>query len=311
MSEATNVPEFPVDGPSVTTPRMSRTRPFYWSVRRELWENRSLYIAPFVVTALVLFGSLVNILRLRLRLQHLSSMSDARLEALLLRPFQMAPAPIMLTTFVVALFYCLDALYGERRDRSILFWKSLPVSDRTTVLAKVAVPLAVLPLIALALSVATQLIMLMVGTLVLAGTEVGPMRLWSAFSFFEGPLVMLYGLTVHVLWFAPIYGWLLLISAWAKRAAILWAVLPFLALATIEWIVFQSHYFMLLLRYRVTGAMREAFSVEHGRGGGSVDRLWQLAPGNFLSTPGLWAGLAFAGVCIAAAVRLRRNREPI
>ena len=61
----------------------------------------------------------------------------------------MAPAPIMFATFLVGIFYCLDALHGERRDRSILFWKSLPVSDLTTVLSKASIPFAVLPLIGL------------------------------------------------------------------------------------------------------------------------------------------------------------------
>ena len=59
------------------------------------------------------------------------------------------------------MFYCLDALYGERRDRSILFWKSLPVSDLTTVLSKASIPIVVLPLLTFAVTVATQLIMLL------------------------------------------------------------------------------------------------------------------------------------------------------
>ena len=66
----------------------------------------------------------------------------------------------MLTAFLVGVFYCLDALHGERRDRSILFWKSLPVSDLTTVLAKASVPCRVLPPRAFALALATQLMLL-------------------------------------------------------------------------------------------------------------------------------------------------------
>ena len=66
--------------------------------------------------------------------------------------------------FVVGVFYCLDALHGERRDRSILFWKSLPVSDLTTVLSKASIPLVILPLITFAIVIATQLIMLLLSS---------------------------------------------------------------------------------------------------------------------------------------------------
>ena len=110
------------------------TRPFTWSVRRELWENRSLYVAPLVVTAFVLLGSFISLLGLPARMQALPALDEAARHAMAVKPFSMAPAPIMLATLLVGIFYALDALYGERRDRSILFWKSLPVSDLTTVL---------------------------------------------------------------------------------------------------------------------------------------------------------------------------------
>jgi ABC-2 type transport system permease protein len=143
---------------------MSEARLMYWSVRRELWENRFLYLAPLVVTAFVLLASLVSMIGLPRRMQTLPTLDPAKQHALVVRPFSIAPAPIMLATLIVGLFYCLDALYGERRDRSILFWKSLPVSDLTTVLSKASVPLVVLLLFAFTLSVVTQRIMLMLAT---------------------------------------------------------------------------------------------------------------------------------------------------
>jgi ABC-2 type transport system permease protein len=261
-------------------------------VRRELWENRFVYIAPIVVTAFVLFGSLIT-------------MIVARKPSSVLAAFRTAPAPIMLTTFLVGMIYCLDALYGERRDRSILFWKSLPVSDRTTVLSKVMIPLVALPVIGYALSVATQVILI-----VLSSPFLLAKGLWGGFDFFEGLIVMAYGLGVHALWFAPIYGWLTLISAWTKRAPFLWALLPVLVVSAVEKIVFSTTYFMQFLQYRVTGAMKEAFTFISGRQG-HVDTISQLEPGRFLSAGGLWAGLIAAAAFYAAAVRLRRNREPI
>ncbi len=139
-----------------------------------------------------------------------------------------------------------------------------------------------------------------------------PARLWAEVRFFQDPLVTLYGLTVHVLWFAPIYGWLLLVSAWARRAPFLWAVLPVLAVSAAERAAFHTSYFVSLLKYRVMGAMEEAFVFKPQRGFDmTLDQLSQLDPARFLSTPDLWLGLALTAACLAAAVRLRRSREPI
>ncbi len=308
---ATAQPDSPFDSQVVATAARP-TRPMYWSVRRELWENRSVYIAPLLVAAVVLFASSLSTIFLPRRMGAVSALDPAKQYASVVTHYRMAPAPIMLVTFLVGIFYCLDALYGERRDRSILFWKSLPVSDRTTVLSKASIPFVVLPLIAFALSVVTQVMLLMLSTMVLLGRGVSPATWWAEVRFFQGLLIMCYGLTVHVLWFAPIYGWLLLVSAWARRTPVLWAALPLFVIALVEKLAFNSSHFGSMLKYRVIGAMAEAFAVnpQHG-GGGNIDRLSQLDPAKFLSAPGLWIGLAFAAVFLAAAVRLRRNREPI
>jgi ABC-2 type transport system permease protein len=292
-------------------PQLSETRPMYWSVRRELWENRSIYLAPLIVAAIVFFACALGTIGLPRRVRA-AALDPAKQHSLVL-PYSMAPAPIMLATFLVGMFFSLDALYGERRDRSILFWKSLPVSDRTTVISKAIIPLAVLPLIAYVLSVITQLLLLQLGTMVLLGRDMSPAPLWGEIHFFQGLVIMLYGLIVHTLWFAPIYGWLLLVSAWARRTPLLWAVFPLLAPMAVEKIMFGTTYFGHMLRYRIVGAMHEAFVVQakHGSAGGDISRLSQLDPARFLGALGLWVGLAFAAVFIAAAVRLRRNREPI
>jgi len=108
----------------------------YWSVRRELWENRSIYIAPLAVAAVFLFGFLISTIHLPGKMRAASALDPLRQHELIAQPYLIASGLMMLTTLVVGVFYCLDALYGERRDRSILFWKSLPVSDLTTVLSK-------------------------------------------------------------------------------------------------------------------------------------------------------------------------------
>ena len=264
-------------------------RQLYWSVKRELWENRFLYLAPMFVAAIVLFASLINVL-------YRASRNES-----VLGPFDMAPAPIMLATFIVGAFYSLDALYGERRDRSILFWKSLPVSDVTVVMSKASIPFVVLPATAYVISVAVILVMLIVSAPVVLGNGMSLAAMWRDLAWHEDLIVMFYGLAVHTLWFAPIYGWLILISAWAKRAPFLWAVLPPVAIAAFERIVFNTTGFASILGYRVIGAMQRAF-MNDGE---------TMTPLKFLSTPGLWIGLIAAAACLAAAVRLRRHREPI
>jgi ABC-2 type transport system permease protein len=291
--------------PASSPPQPRRARPFAWSVRRELWENRSVTWAPPAVAALVLVGSAIAVAALPRRLAALATSDPAALGALIVRPFEIAPAPIMLASFLVGAFYALDALYGERRDRSVLFWKSLPVSDRTTVLAKAAVPLVVLPLLALALSVATFFALLLFGSVAFAAQGASPGLLWSAVPFVREPLTMLYGLAVHALWFAPLYGWLLLVSAWARRMPLLWAALPPLAVGLVEHLATGTSRLGALLRYRAIGAMDVAFDLD------AAGSPTELTPLDFLATPGLWLGLLAAAAFLAAAVRLRRRREPV
>ena len=282
------------------------TRPMYWSVRRELWENRSIYIAPLLVAAVVLFGFTISMTTLPHRLRGLDA---ARQRAAVLLPYSAIAGLVAMTAILVAVFYCLDARYGERRDRSILFWKSLPVSDRTTVLAKAAIPLVILPLLVFAIVVTTQAVMLLLNTAVLLGSGSNVAALWERVPVFQIWLAFFYALIAMALWHAPLYGWLLMASCWAKRAPFLWAVLPLLAICIFEAIAFRTSHFARLLGYRLAGWFTEAFLPPVR--GTAPDALTQLTPGRFLSAPGLWIGLVFAVIFFAAAVWLRRNREPL
>lgn len=285
------------------------TRPFYWSLRREVWENHSLYIGPLIVAIVVLFGSMVNAIHLPQRRQAALLLPELARRAAIEVQYDVAAGVLMMTAFFVGVFYCLDALYGERRERSILFWKSLPVSDLTSVLAKATIPLAILPLIILPIIVGTQLLIMLISTAALlksglAGTT------WTNFNLFKETFVLIYGLIVLELWHAPVYGWMLLVSSWARRAPFLWAVLPPLAVIIFEKVTFDTSHVRDLLRYRILGAGNEAFIFQkHGELANGP--LVQLTPGRFLASPGLWLGLVFAALCIAVAIRLRRYRGPI
>jgi len=288
------------------TPLSEKTS-FYWSVRRELWENRSLYIAPLLVGFVAMFALAVSTVGIVERRRDVLLLDPAQQRARIAVPYDAAAAVLIITAFIVGIFYCLDALYGERRDRSILFWKSLPVSDRTTVLSKATIPMIVLPAIIFPIIIVTQFWMLLISSAVLASSGLAGTT-WTRFNLIEHSLILLYLLPTLALWHAPIYAWLLLVSAWAKRATFLWAVMPFVVVSVFERIAFGTSYFGLMLRYRVAGYTAVAFALKANT---PIDSLSQLTPGRFLTTAGLWGGLILTAIFLAAAVRLRRNREPI
>ena len=313
MTTPSNAMPEALDSQRTAPTALPATRPLYWSIRRELWENRSIYIAPLAAAGVGMLGFLVGLMGVS-HIKHASAAPDAAHQRIALAmPYSHAAWVLLLTGFIVGVFYSLDALHGERRDRSILFWKSLPVSDLTTVLAKASIPLVVLPLLVFGVTVILQLFMLVVNMAVLSVSG-GAATMWSQLPLFQMELVLLYGVIVLALWHAPLYAWLLLVSGWARRATFLWAVLPPLAIAAFERIAFGTSHFGSLLGDRLFGFAAEAFAFRTPDGA-PVDPhfipLAQVAPGRFLSSPGLWIGLLVAAALLAAAVRLRRYREPI
>ena len=291
-------------------PLQSPTRPLYWSVRRELWENRSIYIAPLIVAAFEVFGFAISTIGLAERRRAVLLLDPAHQRAAIEQPYDLAAMMMIFIAFIVGVFYCLDALHGERRDRSILFWKSLPVSDLTTVFSKAIIPLVVLPLVVFAIIVCVHVIMVLETGVVLIFHGMSPATTWAHVPVFQNWLVLLYGLVAIALWHAPIYGWLLLVSGWARRATFLWAVLPLIAIQIFERITFGTSYFGSFLKHRIFGFAPDAFDFQ-GRTKPVIDSLVQLTPGRYLSSAGLWIGLLVAAVFLAAAVRLRRYRGPL
>lgn len=279
---------------------------FVWCVQRELWENRSIYIAPLAAGGLALVGFLISLVYLPGRMR--AGLAGKAWE-LIQQPYTYVALLIMGAALIVAIFYCLDALYGERRDRSILFWKSLPVSDFTVVLAKASIPILFLPLISFAVTVVTQGAMLLLSTLVLLGNGLPVAPLWAHVPFLRMSLMLFYHLVgMHGFWYAPFYGWLLLVSGWARRVPFLWATLPPLAIGIVEKIAFStSHFGESLLDHFGGGPQGLEFSPESV----SLEVTQHFHAASLLSSPGLWIGLAITAAFLAGAVRLRRYRGPI
>ncbi|MFZ0803208.1 MAG: ABC transporter permease [Terriglobales bacterium] len=322
-TQSNAVSDSPRDSQAIPPASLSQTRPLYWSIRREIWENHSIYVAPLAIAAVYLLGFAVSVIWLPHNMREVWMPHTMREMATLkapdtliglAMPYSHAAMLIGLTAFLVGIFYSLDALHGERRDRSVLFWKSLPVSDLTTVLSKAAIPLLVLPLIAIAVTIFLQQIMRLLSMTVLVVSGGSAATLWTRLPLSEMELVTLYGALVLVLWHAPIYCWFLLVSGWARRAVFLWAVLPLLAIAAMENIAFHTSFLGSMLLGRLLGFSEAAFDLKD-KNGVPIDAhfipLTQLAPGRFFSNPSLWLGLVFAAACLVAAVRQRRYREPL
>ena len=284
------------------------TRPFYWSVRRELFEYRSVYLAPLAIGAVILLGFVFVLARLPQTMRNAMAMEPMAHRHALAQPFEVAAALIMAAAFIISIFYSLDSLYGERRDRSILFWKSLPVSDLTTVLAKATIPLLVLPAISFTVTLIVETIMLLLSSAVVAGSGFSVADYWSRLQLYPTMWGLAYHLvTVHMLWYAPLYAWLFLVSAWSRRTPFLWAVLPPFAVVIFEKIAFHTSYFLAFLNSRFSGGQEATGNANPNM----LDPDMHMTPGPFLITPGLWLGLVFAAVFLLTAARMRRQRSPL
>jgi ABC-2 type transport system permease protein len=310
MNTQSNTMPEPFGAQRIAPGSIPRTQVLLWSIRRELWENRAIYVAPLAVAGVFLLAFVVTLVHLPAKMRALSGLDPMHFRHAVAVHYDVGAGLMMATSILVSVFYCLDALHSERRDRSILFWKSMPVSDLTTVLAKATIPLVILPAIAFVVVCATQLVMLLLNSIALASHQSELTQLWSTVPLFRLWGIVLYALVTLTLWHAPLYGYLLALSAWAKKGPFLWAVLPPIALSVFEKLAFDTSYVSGLIHDRLVGSFGAAFS------GGSFHHkgdfhLPQADPAKFLASPGLWVGLVIAVALFALAVWMRRRREPV
>jgi ABC-2 type transport system permease protein len=304
MSTQSNaIPQAALASGAGSCKEISIARRFYWSVKREVWESRSIYIAPLAVAGVILSGFFVSAIHLPAKVREATAMTPMAQGDIFAQTYDIAAMALMATTLVVAAFYCLDALHGERRDRSILFWKSLPVSDLMTVLSKATIPLLLLPLLTFLITVALQICMLLLSAaILLAGGQ--SLAMLSHLRLGLRWIELLYHLVVgHGLYYAPFYGWFLLVSAWARRGTFLWAVLPPLAIGVLEKILFNTSHFGDLIGDR--------FGIGGSSSTKATSMFAMIADSPGLSSPGLWIGLILTALFLFAAVQLRRRQGPV
>jgi len=281
---------------------ISAAQRFYWTLRRELWEWRSIYIGPAAIAAFYLIVYALSTVHLPEQMRAAMALDPEKMHAAIMHPYDLAAGLIMASAMLTSIYYAVETLYGERRDRSILLWKSMPVSDTMTVLTKASVAIVFMPLVGLALTFVTHLLMLLLSSAVLSASGVGAGMLWQHLGFFHMSTGLFFHLMLgHTLWYAPFFAWFLLVSAWAPRAPLLWATLPPLAAGFLEKFLFNTTYFAEMVGNQ--------FST--GPDTGSHVDMMGFSFEHFFGSPAVWVGLVVAALFLYAAIRVRQHRGPI
>lgn len=294
-------------------------------VRREFWEHRAFVIAPAIVAAIMIVGSIMGSNDF-LEVSHdIPADHDwmTHRSAIVAGLLSLFAVPFAIVMGIVVVFYLLDSLYADRKDRSVLFWKSLPLSDTTTVLSKLVTATIVLPILTFAAVLATNLLVAFVSSVRLSGVDQLDIwnNVWQPTIWLRVHGLMLYGLIASAFWYLPLVAWLLLASAWARRAVLLWAALPPILAMIVEEVVFDTNYVAELLADRLAGwgwiafdpdaAQRHTIEIDGDRIPWP-DRVWDLIdPAAYFTSPGLWGGLVVAGLLLWATIIVRRRRSEV
>jgi ABC-2 type transport system permease protein len=283
-----------------------------WLVRREFWENRAIWMIPAVFGGLLLLAALFG----QVSIPKITSPSETHQAAAVF--VVVVGAMFYVVMAVYATWYLLDCLYADRKDRSILFWKSLPISDTQTVLSKLAVGLVLIPLVYFVAADATALIAAFILS-IRARAAIGS-ALWQGDVWWQVQVLWMYAIITTAIWYLPIAGWLMLVSAWAKRAVMLWAVLPPLLLYILERVFFGTHTIGHLINRRLMGLPSVSFNGAKylwTQDAGVVDNasgipgitVWRLInPSGFFTSAETWIGAAVGAVLVLAAIQLRLRR---
>lgn len=296
-------------------------------LQRELWEHRSIYVAPVVVAILLTLASLMGQITID-GLNHVdfgilsaSSMPENARATVLSGLMIGLSTTFVFAMWILTIFYALDSLYAERKDRSILFWRSIPSTDFETVLSKLLTAMLVIPLITFAMILVTHLAFMLITSIWISARGGSGMSLiWGSAPFFDNWTATLIFVLALPLWLSPFIGWFLFVSAFTKRSPFLTAFLPIAVLPMLEKMVFNSTIFADAFFVRTIkmplfidlGTMKRLFDEGENFAALASSQLSLLGLmdfGGFLGNPALWFGLIVCGLFTAAAIYVRRYRD--
>ncbi|MET0265944.1 MAG: hypothetical protein ABW202_10025 [Duganella sp.] len=310
-----------------------------WLIRRELWEHKGMLVwAPIVIAGLIaalalaatFFHGTLHYNGETITPQNLvvtiEGSTRSRIVDTMAQTFVLSALPVYLALASIVFFYCLGALNDERRDRSILFWKSLPVSDTNTVLSKALVALVVTPLIVLGVGLGLSLLLLLAVCVKLSlhGTFLFTELLLTP-ELYLTPLRIVSLLPVYIVWALPSVGWLLMVSSMARSKVFMWAVgIPVVAALLLLWaekaLGFSinagwliNHLIGHLLLGVVPGGWLGfpdgAPLLEQGQNMAGMVAVFHAQGWASLAQPNIWLGAAGGVLMLAVAVWMRRRRE--
>ncbi|HHW4678404.1 MAG TPA: ABC transporter permease [Xylella sp.] len=211
---------------------LPKLKTFVWLLKREYWEHRGgFFWAPVITGAIAVFfailGAVIGIVNSRpngniINVESYQQVLGTTGDILILMS-------IGLTSMVLTcsmLFYALGSLHNDRDNRTILFWKSLPISDTQTVLSKAVWALLPGPLISVTIGMMTGLALLLVATGgLLAIRDPYPWAMITRSHPFQIFSLRLKIVPIQLLWSLPTIGWLMFCSTWARTKPFLWALL--------------------------------------------------------------------------------------
>jgi ABC-2 type transport system permease protein len=295
-------------------------------IRREIWEHRAIYVTPIAIAVIVSLISLAGMVtvsafdkELNIALFSASNIAgDTERRAALTMFFLGTSWVFLFALAILTTFYTLDSLYAERKDKSILFWRSLPITDAETVLSKLLTAVFVIPLFTIAAIIATHLVNLVIttGWVMVKGGNAAHL-VWGSVSLFDNWVAALVVTIACAIWMSPLIGWFLFVSAFTKRSPLLMAFMPLIIIPIIEWIFFRSKLFASAVfgRGEMIPLFREMdlerfFDEERMKVNEEVvSLLAHIDVGKFLLSPSVWAGVIVCGLFATAAIYVRRYRD--
>jgi ABC-2 type transport system permease protein len=296
-------------------------------IRRELWEHRAIYVTPIVIGTITTLMTLAALMfagefqqELNLAIFGAQNVAGEFERRAALTAFYGATSWLFLLGLgVLMVFYALDSLYAERKDKSILFWRSLPVTDAETVISKLATALLLIPAVAIVGIILTHLVNLLITSIWVAskGGDAG-LLIWGSVPFFDNWMATVLVIYATAIWMAPFLGWFLFVSAWTRRAPFMVAFLPLVLIPLIEGIFLRSAHFAEAVWGRgakiplfQAGIDVEAFFEEDTLrlSEEMVSLLAHIDLGRFVSSVDTWIGIVVCGLLTTAAIYVRRYRD--
>ena len=213
--------------------------------------------------------------------------------------------PILLTVGFGLLAYSLSTFADERKDRSLIFWRSLPVSDLTTVLSKVFTVTLVVPLMVLPYIILLQLVSMTSASIFFATNDIVSFGwLWGSYIFTDW-FRIIFSLWAQSLWSLPLFLWLMLAGTYAARP-IAGAIVPPVILIVLEGIIFKTNLVLTFIENRIGFWSRaDSFPKEY-------QELRVVDVSDILllfSTQAFWIGILASVILVAGIVYVRSSNS--